>query len=174
MIRNINIICYIINKILKKMSDNDNDNEFQATDSGASGTFPLSANDIKVGSHILLKTFPCRAVNVDHVKTGKHGHAKVVTTGIDIFTTKKYEDSFPASHSVQSFVQKKEQYQVVNLDETQLTLLSDDNNTREDLNLPEDGQLAENIKNLFESGESITVTVLSAIGREQIVDCKKE
>jgi translation initiation factor 5A len=152
----------------------DSDNEFQQSNSGASNTFPLSANDLRVGSYVILKTFPCRVVNVEHVKTGKHGHAKVVTTGIDIFTSKKYEDSFPASHSVQSFVLKKEQYQVVNLDGTELSLLAENNTTRNDLNLPEDEELANNIQKLFESGEVVIVTVLSAIGKEQIMDCKKE
>jgi translation initiation factor 5A len=152
----------------------DSDNEFQQSNSGATDTFPLSANDMKVGSYVILKTFPCRVVNVDHVKTGKHGHAKVVTTGIDIFTSKKYEDSFPASHSVPSFVPKKVQYQVVNIEGEELSLLSDDNTMRNDLNLPEDEELAKNIKSLFESGENILVMVLSAVGKEQIMECKKE
>ena len=151
------------------MSDSDQET-FEASNSGAADTFPLPANDLRVGSYIMLKNFPCRVVSVDHVKTGKHGHAKVVLTGIDIFTQKKYEDSFPASHSVQSFTPKKLTYQVIDIKFKQLSLLDDDNNVRNDLDLPEDNKLTMMIQEAFEKGESVIISVLSAIGIEQIVE----
>ncbi len=156
------------------MSSDDEFEQFEKVNSGASETFPLPVNDLKVGGYAMLKNFPCRIVDIAISKTGKHGHAKAAITGLDIFTSKKYEEVYPTSHTIQSFTPKKLIYQLVNLEENQLTLIDDNNNTREDLDLPEDQELTENIKKLFASGESVLITVLSAIGKEQVIDCKKE
>lgn len=44
--------------------------------------------------------FPCKITGISVSKTGKHGHAKVNWTAVDIFTGKKYEDSQSSSHRV--------------------------------------------------------------------------
>merc|ERR1712137_305685 len=61
-----------------KMSD---DEQFDQADAGAM-TFPTSAGDIRKGSHMLIKGFPCKIAEVTTSKTGKHGHAKASITGI--------------------------------------------------------------------------------------------
>jgi len=154
------------------MSD---DEIFEQVDSGASGTFPLPANDLRVGGYAMLKGFPCRVVNIAISKTGKHGHAKAAITGIDIFTSKKYEEVVPTSHSVQSFNPTKTVYTLLDITETGLSLMSNDGEIREDLNLPEDDEdLVKSLNNLFNEGCTVNVTVLSAIGKEKIVDCRKD
>ena len=157
------------------MSDNEEYETYEQVGSGASNTFPLPVNDLKIGGYALLKNFPCKVVDMAISKTGKHGHAKASITGIDIFTSKKYEEVLPTSHTVQSFVPKRLIYQVINLDGNQLSLMGSDNETRDDLDLPgDDEELSTMITNMFNKGENISVTILSAIGKEKVVECKKD
>ena len=38
--------------------------------------------------------FPCKVINFSTAKPGKHGSAKAMITGKDIFTDKQYEETF--------------------------------------------------------------------------------
>lgn len=49
----------------------------------------------------MIKHFPCRVTEYSIAKPGKHGTPKATIFGEDIFTKKKYEDTFPASATVQ-------------------------------------------------------------------------
>lgn len=55
---------------------------------------------------------PCKIVEMSTSKTGKHGHAKVHMIGIDIFSSKKYEDICPSTHNMDVPFVKREDYQV--------------------------------------------------------------
>merc|ERR1719310_118997 len=90
------------------MADDDGPT-FEATDSGASKTYPMQAGEIRKGSHVMIKGKPCKVAEVTTSKTGKHGHAKAHIVGLDIFTSKKYEDLCPTSHNVEvPFVKRTE------------------------------------------------------------------
>jgi translation initiation factor 5A len=43
-------------------------------------------------------------------KTGKHGHAKVNFTGIDIFTAKKYKEIQGSTHPMLTFESEKSEW----------------------------------------------------------------
>lgn len=73
------------------------DETFEQVGSGASQTFPQQASALRKNGFVLLKGFPCKIVDMSTSKTGKHGHAKVNITGVDIFTGKKYEDICPST-----------------------------------------------------------------------------
>ena len=47
-----------------------------------------SAKDIKIGRYLLIE-IPCRVVDIETSKTGKHGSAKMRVTGIGIFDGQK-------------------------------------------------------------------------------------
>ena len=49
----------------------------------------IDANEIKVGTSIMIEKEPCVVRSVDISKTGKHGHAKVRMDAIGIFDGKK-------------------------------------------------------------------------------------
>merc|ERR1712050_588861 len=116
----------------KNMSD---DEQFDQADAGAM-TFPASAGSMRKGSHMLIKGFPCKVVEVTTSKTGKHGHAKASITGVDIFTNKKYEDSVPTSHNVDVPNVNKTEYTLISLDdEGYVTIMDDEGEMREDLKL---------------------------------------
>lgn len=109
-------------------------------------------------------------------KTGKHGHAKCNFTAIDIFTGKKYEDIIPSTHTAHvPFVVRKE-LSLVDISADGFCSLMDDNgDVREDVHLPDyPDNFGREIQQAFEAGKTIGVTVLSAMGHDQIVAMKEE
>ncbi|KAL0233629.1 hypothetical protein PCE1_002142 [Barthelona sp. PCE] len=79
------------------------DIEIEGTIDSGSLTYPKQATSIRKGEVVLFKDqFPCRIVNTRTSKTGKHGHAKVVMTGLDIFSGNKHELMISGSHDVQA------------------------------------------------------------------------
>ena len=84
------------------MSDQDQDVEkFEGTDAGASLCTPLTAGSVKKGSFMVFDNDkPCKVVDYKTAKVGKHGAAKAMITGIDIFTGKKYEVSINTGHNI--------------------------------------------------------------------------
>lgn len=109
-------------------------------------------------------------------KTGKHGHAKCNFVAIDIFNGKKYEDIIPSTHNAEVPVVKRAEYSLVNIsDDGFLSLMDDAGNTREDIELPTYPEnFARDIQAAFESEKPHIVTVLSAMGHDQVVELKEE
>lgn len=109
-------------------------------------------------------------------KTGKHGHAKCNFTAIDIFTGKKYEDIIPSTHTAHvPFVVRKD-YSLVDISSDEFcSLMDDEGNCREDVKLPDyPDNFGREIKTAFEAGKSLIVSVLSAMGHDQIVAMKED
>jgi len=71
----------------KQMSDEEN--EFIQGDSGAEKITLVEAGRRKPGSLLIMKEeWPCKVVNFSTAKPGKHGSAKAMIVGKDIFTDK--------------------------------------------------------------------------------------
>merc|ERR1711988_666994 len=150
---------------IKKMSD---DEEFQGADTGAK-TFPASAGSMRKGSHMLIKGFPCKIVEVTTSKTGKHGHAKAAITGTDIFTGKKYEDSVPTSHNVDCPNVTKTEYTVISIDDDYVTIMDEAGEMREDLKLPtleEYEDVCKKLKDGLDNDTEMLAVVLKAMDQE--------
>eukprot|EP01137_Pigoraptor_chileana_P000544 Opistho-2@36915 len=147
------------------------DQEFDNADSGASKTFPMQCSALRKNGFVVIKDRPCRIVEMSTSKTGKHGHAKVHLVAIDIFTGKKYEDLSPSTHNMDVPNVGRKDYQLIDIDSGFLNLMNDAGETKCDLRLPE-GEIGDEIKQKFESGEDFLVTVLSAMGEEAAIACK--
>merc|ERR1712224_41567 len=161
------------------MGENEDNNlsTFERADAGASNTFPQQAGTIRKGGFIVIKGRPCRVVEVSTSKTGKHGHAKCNFTAIDIFNGKKMEDMCPSSHNCEIPNTAKVEYQLLNIgDDDYVSLMDTNGNTKDDLALPkgtaELEKLSTDIKAAFDEGRDIMLTVLSAMGEEQIQSMK--
>lgn len=125
---------------------------------------------------MMIKGFPCKVLSVSVSKTGKHGHAKCNFTATDIFTGKKYEDMIPSSHGTTVPIVNKSDWEVIDIDGDELTLMDEGGVQKTDLNLPSYPEgLAEEIRSAWNGGEnSVMVAVQTAVGIEQVIGYKKE
>ncbi|KAG2545731.1 hypothetical protein PVAP13_9KG229481 [Panicum virgatum] len=128
------------------MSDSEEHHFESKADAGASKTYPQQAGTIRKNGYIVIKGRPCKVVEVSTSKTGKHGHAKCHFVAIDIFNGKKLEDI--------------------------VSLLTENGGTKDDLRLPTDETLLSQIKAGFDDGKDLIVSVMSAMGEEQICGLK--
>lgn len=122
------------------------------------------------GLDLVLCSGSCRTS-----KTGKHGHAKANITGIDIFTQRKYEDISPTSHNMLQPLVNRNDFQLVDVDdEAYVTLMDSKNDTRSDLKLDLDGDdVHKKIKEEFDNGKDLVLTVLAAMKTEKIIAWKE-
>ncbi|GJQ96563.1 eukaryotic translation initiation factor 5A [Tanacetum coccineum] len=142
-------------------------------DAGASKTFPQQAGTIRKNAYIVIKNRPCKVVEVSTSKTGKHGHAKCHFVGIDIFTGRKLEDIVPSSHNCDVPHVTRTDYQLIDISEDGfVSLLTESGNTKDDLRLPTDEPLLSQIKDGLANGKDLVVTIMSAMGEEQINSLK--
>ena len=85
---------------MKKQVEEQSSGETKGS-SEASLTKPVQCSSIKKGGYAMIRGHPCKVVDVSVSKTGKHGHAKALLVGVDIFTGKKYEEICPTTHNMQ-------------------------------------------------------------------------
>merc|ERR1711879_1042472 len=103
---------------------------------------------------------------------------------LDIFTGKKYEDLCPTSHNLEAPFVKRTEYQLLTADPDsgEVSLLLENGETKDDLNLPtfvtvgepteDDKKLTEEILKWLDEGKDFQVIVLSACGQEKIIQTK--
>merc|ERR1712176_1051000 len=152
------------------------DYNIEVADAGASATIPMEAGQIKKGGYMMIKGKPCKVLNISVSKTGKHGHAKCNFLAVDIFTGKKYEDMVPSTHGTTVPVVNRADWELIDIDGDEVTLMDEGGNQKTDLNLPTHPEsMADEIRDAWDGGEnSVIVTVQSAVGIEQIVAWKKD
>ncbi|BGP35115.1 translation initiation factor eIF5A [Rhodotorula toruloides] len=140
---------------------------FEQASAGASLTFPMQCSALRKNGHVVIKGRPCKIVDMSTSKTGKHGHAKVHLVAIDIFTGKKLEDLSPSTHNMDVPNVVRNEYQLMNIDDGFLNLLTADGGEKNDVKVPE-GEIGDQIQAAFDNGDDIMVTVTSAMGEARI------
>ncbi|XP_018856524.1 eukaryotic translation initiation factor 5A-like isoform X1 [Juglans regia] len=100
-------------------------------------------------------------------------HAKCRFVGIDIFNGKKLEDIVPSSHNCDVPHVSRADYQLIDISEDGfVSLLMDNGDTKDDLRLPTDDNLLGQIKDGFGEGKDLVLSIMSAMGEEQICALK--
>ncbi|KAE8211020.1 hypothetical protein CF319_g1187 [Tilletia indica] len=155
------------------MSDDEQHNQtFETATAGASLTFPMQCSALRKSGHVVIKGRPCKIVDMSTSKTGKHGHAKVHLVAIDIFTGKKLEDISPSTHNMDVPHVARNEYQLVNIDDGFLNLMTAEGASKDDVKVP-DSELGEQIQKDFDDGKDLLVTIVSAMGEEQAISVKE-
>ncbi len=114
------------------------DNEFIQGDSGAANITLVEAGRRKPGSLLMMKgEFPCKVVSFSTAKPGKHGSAKAMITGKDIFTDKQYEETFGTGDMIPAPVVVNNEFVCLDCDDQGvLQLLTASGDIKEDVSLP--------------------------------------
>ncbi|KIJ60453.1 hypothetical protein HYDPIDRAFT_160876 [Hydnomerulius pinastri MD-312] len=154
------------------MSDDEHNQTFESANAGASLTFPMQCSALRKNGHVVIKSRPCKIVEMSTSKTGKHGHAKVHLVAIDIFTGKKMEDISPSTHNMDVPNVSRNEYTLVNIDDGFLNLMTQDGASKDDVKLPE-GEIGVQIQAEFDEGKDLLVTIVSAMGEEQAISFKE-
>lgn len=133
-------------------------------------TTPLQVGKLRKGGYAMLKERPCKIVEIKTSKTGKHGHAKAVITGIDIFTGKKIVECYSTSHNIDVPVVTKITYQLCNVEGNEVEVLDESNEIVAGIKIEED--MVGELTGKFEEDLMIEVVVLSALGERKLIEYK--
>ncbi len=152
------------------------DYDFSGSDAGAAETYPIEAGQIRKGGLMMINGQPCKVSDVSTSKTGKHGSAKCNFTAYNIFNNKKLEDMLPSTQGTTAPNISRKEYTLVDInDEGFMTLMDEEGSTREDLKLPEyPDNYARELREKFGEGKQLILTVLKAVGHEQVMAHKEE
>ena len=150
----------------------DEDHTFETANAGASATYPMQCSALRKNGHVVIKGRPCKIVEMSTSKTGKHGHAKVHLVAIDIFTGKKLEDLSPSTHNMDVPNVQRTEFQLIDIDDGFLSLMTADGNTKDDVKVPE-GELGDKLQADFDEGKDLLVTIIASMGEESAISYKE-
>lgn len=132
----------------------------------------MQCSALRKNGHVVIKGRPCKIVEMSTSKTGKHGHAKVHLVAIDIFTGKKLEDLSPSTHNMEVPNVRRQEYQLLDIDDGYLSLMTQDGDTKDDVKVPE-GELGAQIQADFDEGKDLSVTIISSMGEEAAISARE-
>ena len=78
-------------------------------------TKPVSIGSLKKGSYVVIDDAPCKVVDVQVSKPGKHGHAKVRMVGVGIIDDKKREIVAPGHDNIDVPIVEKKNAQILSI-----------------------------------------------------------
>jgi translation initiation factor 5A len=84
---------------------------------------PVSVGSLKVGHHILIENEPCRIVEYEKSKPGKHGSAKARIVAIGVFDGVKRSMVSPVGTKIESPIIEKRGGQVISVSENSVQLM---------------------------------------------------
>ncbi|MEM0356730.1 MAG: translation initiation factor IF-5A [Candidatus Anstonellales archaeon] len=120
-----------------------------------------TGKDLKVGKYVVIDGIPCRVVEIDVSKPGKHGAAKMRVTGIGLFGGEKKVLLIPADAEVQVPVIKKRTAQVISVLGDTAQVMDKETYETFDVFVPEE------VKESVSEGKE--VEIVEAMGQRQIV-----
>ena len=98
---------------------------------------PTQCGTLHAGDHMLINDRPCKIVDVNTSKTGKHGAAKAHFIAIDIFTNKKYTYLETTTKNINVPIVTKTDYQLIGIDDDSVSYLDEKGIIMDDLYMPD-------------------------------------
>jgi translation initiation factor 5A len=129
---------------------------------------PVDLGSLKEGSYVMIDGEPCRIVEYDKSKPGKHGAAKARIVGIGVFDSVKRSLVSPVSTNVEVPLIEKKSGQIVSSSPQSVQLMDLETFETIDLPMPTD----EEIRSKIASGAE--VEYWQVLGRTKIVRVKGE
>lgn len=98
----------------------------------------VSMNEIKTGRYILMDGVPCRIVEIETSKPGKHGAAKMRLTGVGVFDGNKRTLLKPSTADAEVPMIVKKKAQVVSINGATAQLMNLETYETYEVPVPED------------------------------------
>ncbi|XP_071727419.1 eukaryotic translation initiation factor 5A-like [Rutidosis leptorrhynchoides] len=156
------------------MSDEEHQFESMAN-AVASKTYPQQAGTIRKGGHIVIKNRACKVLDVFTPSWigRRHSHVKCHFVAVDNCNGKKLEDIVPSSHNCDVSNPLYTDYHLIDIcEDGSVILLTEKGDIKDDLKLPTDDARLTQIEDGLLMDKELVVTVMSAMGEEQICAIK--
>jgi translation initiation factor 5A len=124
---------------------------------------PVEVGSLKIGQYVIIDGEPCRIVEFEKSKPGKHGSAKARIVGISAFTGQKKNLISPVDGKAEVPLIDKRTGQVLSISGNLLQVMDMENYQTFETHMPDD----EDLKKLMASG--IEVEYWSVMGRNMVV-----
>ncbi|KAJ5240483.1 uncharacterized protein N7469_002074 [Penicillium citrinum] len=132
----------------------------------ATGTFFLQASSLRTGGWAEINGRPCKIIRESCSNHEYHLEVK------DLFLGNEFKATFHQDDNVEVPNVERTEYTLVNIDAGMLNLMTRDGIPKDDISNP-NNDLGTQIKEDFESGKELLVTVISAMGEEQAISFKE-
>lgn len=96
------------------------------------------AKELKVGKYVLIDDIPCRVVEIESSKPGKHGAAKMRITAIGVFESQKKTLLSPGDAEVESPIIDRRNVQIMSVSGRSAQVMDQQSYEIYDLEIPED------------------------------------
>jgi len=142
-------------------------------------TFPTTANEVKRGNVICINNRPCKIIEYNLRKIGRHGNPNAYIAGVDIFTKRRIEKMYVLNTILQIPSMVRREYSIISINDNDICCLLDveTKEMNNEIKLPDetehDIEIAKKIKNFITEGKPINVFVLYALNIEKITDIKE-
>ncbi len=118
------------------------------------------AKELKVGKYVLIEDIPCKVVEVESSKPGKHGAAKMRVTGIGVFDQQKKTLLTPGDADVEVPIIERKEVLILSISGNIAQVMDKGTNETYDIDVPE-----ELVANAASGKEA---EILEAMGRKKM------
>ena len=134
------------------------------------------AGGLKKGDYVMMGDKPCKVTGVSHAKPGKHGSAKAILKGQNLFDGKTVETTFGTGDMVDAPIVTRAEYLLLGVEDGFLSLLDDDGNQKDDVAMP--GKLYEKVGKEIEEyiaeDKQGLVQVTTVLGKDMVTAVREE
>ncbi len=96
------------------------------------------AKELKEGKYVLVDDIPCRIVNIESSKPGKHGAAKMRITAIAVFTGQKKTLLTPGDADVEVPIIERKSVQIMSVSGNTVQVMDKQSYEIYDIEIPEE------------------------------------
>ncbi|MGV8085745.1 MAG: translation initiation factor IF-5A [Candidatus Bilamarchaeum sp.] len=118
------------------------------------------AKELREGKYVLIDDIPCKVVQIESSKPGKHGAAKMRVTGIGIFEGQKKTLLTPGDANIEIPIIERKNVLIMNVNGQNAQVMDQQSNEIYDMELPEDL--------LSQASAGKEAEVLEAMGRRKM------
>jgi translation initiation factor 5A len=118
------------------------------------------AKELKIGKYVLIEDIPCKVVEIESSKPGKHGAAKMRVTGIGVFDQQKKTLLTPGDADVEVPIIERKEVLILSVSGKIAQVMDKGTNETYDIDVPE-----ELVANAASGKEG---EVLEAMGRRKM------